>query len=952
MGRIPEFRKATRILRTALPLLALFLLAANAWTQSADDDDDLDGPPSAMLTLHYDERGNAQVWFMLDQHGQNWAPIQTALERALHCPPGALAHPQPRPGYSRYLQSLNAQRREEYEKLAEQAREDTLEGNCPAAMTRDRWLFSTDLYLAPLMTPLKQAGESRFSVSLTFPESKYSTYTPSNTPQYGSVRSGYVSYGFDTAANAPAQIHLEYGLRSQDAIRSAALPIAFLLAPIGIMLWMQRAAVRDAGSDPIGAWFSYLRVLTWCGNGLLLLWIVGNSVRQGVEALFSYQLAGQGVEAVSLRVAIFLLPPWISYIICVLSSYRVYVHVRGEAWTRGEFFSNQLLGQATQMLPLMCLLAGAMMLSVNFRAAMGLFVGVYLTLIICTRLKLKVSGTHPEALTTGELRDRVFELAKKAVVELRQIYIMPAGKSQMANAFASRNRVVIFTDYLLGCLDKREVTAVAAHEITHIQKKHNTWKMVGFLGLAFSPGLLRGLMGIALGILRSILHAQNAQNAAGLHWAAVILFIERALKFPELDLVFYSIGLWLFFLQSRSMERVADAGAIQLTQDPEAVITSLLKLGHLNLMPIQWGPLTGSLFTHPSTLKRVERVATLGQVSPARLQQLLSHYRDLESRHREPDPVRPEQTFADAKVPANQIVSTARAVQWRLTKSYGLQFLHIALPATVAWIAYRLEAKERPLVYWVGAAVCVAIYSLVAHWMGTWGLRKLQLEFKARLEAEGVVIVERNAFLAALSPHPEPRIYAGGYDWDIGYLFLSQDKLVYAGDHLRFSLTPDQILAVRLGPGSPGWFPVPRVYVDWRDEADGEFRTWNVHSKMPYLFWRAKQQALDFYTAVKRWSEQPSSFPAAPAALRNLPAPAIGEVTGESPTVNFAIGRFLTFTAWMVLLAAAVCTALRVPAIWYVCCIVVLLRVYESLPFWRYREPLAASRQAAAAETV
>ena len=936
--------------RAALPLLALFLLAANAWTQSADDDDDFDGPSSAMLTVHYDERGNAQVWFYLDQHPQNRAPIQTALEQALHCPQGVLANPQPRPGYSRYLQSLDAQRRAQVEMLAEQGRESTLQGNCPAAMTRNRWLFSTDLYLAPLQTALKQAGESRLDVSVNLPDSRYSAYTPANVPQYGSDRTGQIFYDFDTAARTPAQIHLEYGLRPQDAIRAAALPTAFLLLPIVIMLWMQRAAVRDAASDPIGAWFSYLRVLTWCGNGLLLLWVVGNSIRQGAEALFSYQLGGQGTAAVALRVAIFLLPPWISYIICVVSSYRVYVHVRGEAWTRGEFLLNQLLELAAQMLPLACLLAGSMMLSVNYRAAMGLFVGVYLTFTICTRLKLKVSGTHPEALTTGELRDRVFELAKKAVVELRQIYIMPAGKSQMANAFASRNRIVIFTDYLLGSLDKREVIAVAAHEVTHIQKKHTTWKMAGLLGLVFSPELLRGVVRMILAGLRSILHAQTTHAAAGLDWAAVVVFIERTLKFPELDLVFYSIGLWLFFLQSRSMERVADAGAIRLTQDPEAVITSLLKLGRLNLMPVQWGPITGSLFTHPSTLKRVERVARLGQVPPARLQELLQHYRNLESQRRELEPVQPEMTFADAKVPANQIVTTARAVQSRLIKAYGLQFLHIALPATVAWLAYQLRARERPPIYWAGAAACVALYSLVAHWMGTWGLRKLQLEFKGRLEAEGVAVDQRGAYLAALSPHASPRAYASGYDWDTGYLFLSRDKLLYAGDHLRFSLTPDQILEVRLGPGSPGWFPVPRVYIEWQDEAGGEFRTWNVYSKMPYLFWRAKQQALDFYADVKRWKEQPSSFPEAPAMLGEPPSPTIGEVTGESPSVHFAFRPFLKFAVWMVLLAAAVCAALRVPAIWYVCCVVLLLRVYESLPFWRYRELQPTSPPAIAAD--
>jgi Zn-dependent protease with chaperone function len=712
-----------------------------------------------------------------------------------------------------------------------------------------------------------------------------------------------------------------------------------LLLPIGIMLWMQRAALRDAKSDPTGAWFSYLRVLSWCGIGLLLLWIVGNSIRHGLEALFAYQLAAWDAGSVALQVAIFIVPPWMAYLICVLSSYRVYVHVRGETWTRGEFFANQLLDVARQMLPVTCLLAGVMMLGVNPRASMGLFVGVYLTYTICTRLKLKVAGTHPEALTTGELRDRVFELAKRAVVEVKQIFIMPAGKSQMANAFASRNSMVIFTDYLLENLDKQEVSAVAAHEITHIQKRHVTWKMVGVVGLVLSPSLLRGILSGSVAVLKSAVHVHNGAAGAGVGWTGTVLLMERVLRFPELDLVFFTIGLALYLWQSRNMERVADAGAIRLTEDPEAVITSLLKLGRLNLMPVQWGPVTGSLFTHPSTMRRVERVARLGQVSPERLQQLLLHYQGLELNRAERKPMGAEQSFAGTRVPENQIVTTARAMQSAVMKAWGLQLLHVALPATVAWFAFRLQVKERPLIYAAGAAACVVIYSLVAHWMGTWGLTRLQLEFKTRLEAEGVAVPDRGAFLVGLCPHASPRFYAAGYDWDTGYLFLSRGQLCYAGDHVRFSLTSEQVREVRLGPGSPGWFPVPRVYVDWQDEATGTVRTWNLYSRMPCLFWHVRRQALDFYADVSRWKMHPADYPATPSPLENLTAPAIGEVTSASPASRFAIGPFLRLAFWLVLLAAAVCAALRVPAIWYVCCVVVLLRVYESLPFWRYGEP-------------
>jgi Zn-dependent protease with chaperone function len=921
-------------------LLTLALLASHAWAQApTGDDDDDDGPESqsAMLTVHFNELGNARVTFYSVQDIQNWAPIQSALEQALHCPAGALQQPPPNQSPSKYIQSLDPKRRAQYENFEEQQRRHTLEGDCLGAMTRNELLFSTDISLASVLIDLKQAGQDGMWVTINYPKSIYSEHTPTTGPQPESAQASYLYYQFDAASSAATGIHLVFGLRRQDAIRSAAFPIVFLLSPILIMLWMQRAALRDAERDPTGAWFSYLRVLSWCGNGLLIVWMMGFSIRHGLEVLFSYQLARNDVSAVALGVAIFMLPPWIVYLICLLMSYSVYVRVRGEAWTRGEFLANQLLTVASLLLPLMCLIAASGMLALNARASMALFVGVFLTYAICTRLKLKVSGLHPEALTTGELRDRVFELAKKAVVEVRQVFIMPAGKSMMANAFASRNQFVIFTDYLLNRLDKREVIAVAAHEITHIQKKHVTWKWVGLMGLILSPFIFRGALNLLLGFLNASARHSQAAGGAGADFAVAAVALTKALSFPELDLIFYVVALGLYLLQSRSMERVADAGAVLLTQDPEAVITSLLKLGRLNLLPIQWGPVTGSLFTHPSMLKRVERVARLGQVAPDRLQQILTQYREMESQSA--SVMQPDQIFTESQTTSAHIMTTARASQSAINKSWILQILHIVPAALVAWFGGHWQGRERPLIYIAGAIACIAIYTVVAHWMGVWGLARLQREFKAALQAEGISIPESHAALVALSPEAAPRYYVAGFHWDTGYLFFACNRLCYAGDHVRFALRPEQVGDVRLGPGVPGWFPTPRIYVDWLDEASGTVRTWNVVSKMPCPFWCVKQQAFDLFADFERWRTQPSNYPDASPALKDLAPPSIGEVTSHSPQFIFAFGRSLRLACWIVLLAAAVCMIFRIPALWYVCLVVLLLRIYESLPFWFYKEP-------------
>jgi Zn-dependent protease with chaperone function len=491
------------LVRAVILLSVVAIFSMHLWAQPADDDDDDESDVSfARLAIRYDARGKADVTFYLFGDIQNWGTIQAALEQALHCPAGSLVHPLPNPTLPKYLKSRTAKEQAQHEKYAERWRKSTLQGECSAAMTRRGLLLFTDIPLASLTAELKRGGAQKLSVRVTYPKSKFSEQTP-GTKQPWDVDSqdqphsvitelySNANYLLDVGAASPKEIHLAFGLRMQDAIRAAILPAVFLLSPILICLWMRRAAIRDAKTDPTGAWFSYFRVLMWCGNCLLLIWMLGHTIRQGLEVLASYYTAGSNGGAVAISLGILMLPPWIAFFICILLSYEVYVHVRGNTWTRGEFIANQSLAIASQLLPLMCFLAAMGMISVNGQVSMALFIiGAYATYTTCRWLIVKVSGTCLEPLTTGELRDHVFELAKKAAVEVRQVFVMPAGKSQMENAFASRNHLVFFTDYLLNRLNKREVSAVAAHEITHIQRKHPTWKVAAFVALLLSPQIL------------------------------------------------------------------------------------------------------------------------------------------------------------------------------------------------------------------------------------------------------------------------------------------------------------------------------------------------------------------------------------------------------------------------------------------------------------------------------
>src|SRR5689334_25410480 len=130
-------------------------------------------------------------------------------------------------------------------------------------------------------------------------------------------------------------------------------------------------------------------------------------------------------------------------------------------------------------------------------------------------------------------------------------------------------------------MSKREVDAIAGHELTHLKHSHPAKLQMAMLAAIFAPmgmGLFKAFFGLP-----------------------IMLLLRAGVKFPIAAITgFYSmqgtlsdwgldsaIVLVLAFAgvyaMSRRFERQADAGAVVLTKDPEAMITALLKLNALNL---------------------------------------------------------------------------------------------------------------------------------------------------------------------------------------------------------------------------------------------------------------------------------------------------------------------------------------------------------------------------------
>jgi heat shock protein HtpX len=138
------------------------------------------------------------------------------------------------------------------------------------------------------------------------------------------------------------------------------------------------------------------------------------------------------------------------------------------------------------------------------------------------------------------------------------------------NAFASgyseKSAMVAITTGLIEKLNRAEIQAVMAHELSHI--RHLDIKLTLFIGV------LSNIMLLVVDFLYNLLfftsnRRDNRNNNAGGLVALVIFFLKIFLPVFTLLLTLYL---------SRTRELMADAGSVELTRDKESMVNALLKI--------------------------------------------------------------------------------------------------------------------------------------------------------------------------------------------------------------------------------------------------------------------------------------------------------------------------------------------------------------------------------------
>ncbi|NOY14554.1 MAG: M48 family metalloprotease [Deltaproteobacteria bacterium] len=218
------------------------------------------------------------------------------------------------------------------------------------------------------------------------------------------------------------------------------------------------------------------------------------------------------------------------------------------------------------------------------------------------QLLLKLFNARPlNQLQAAEVYLLVRELSRRAgLPNLPTLYRLPTGQ---LNAFALGNREaasIAVSDGLLQLLDRRELAAVLAHEISHLRNDDlRVMQLVDLVGRL--TNLLSGFGQLLLLFSLPLVLVTDYR----VNWFIVAILVFA----PHLNAL-TQLGL------ARIKEYKADLGAVGLTGDPEGLVNALWKIqrserGLFQQLLVPGARLPVWLRTHPPTRERIRRLLEL-----------------------------------------------------------------------------------------------------------------------------------------------------------------------------------------------------------------------------------------------------------------------------------------------------------------------------------------------------
>jgi Zn-dependent protease with chaperone function len=296
----------------------------------------------------------------------------------------------------------------------------------------------------------------------------------------------------------------------------------------------------------------------------------------------------------SLEAFLFWLLPVVSLCVFLVTCYVVDRNVLKQRWSFAALLRRAWWRLVSFVVPLLMVASGFTLIF------SGKIVGIVWLItagIVCrigTAFLRRAEGMKLNRLKSGELRNRALKMADHMGVTISRVYIIPAGKGHLTNAYGLSNAIGL-TDSLGQHLTKTQMDYVMAHELAHVKLRH------GRKDLVF---VLATFLALTLILFRFSQHAMVLQPLA-----------EITVIFGPLVAIYYL---------SRRFEYAADRVAVDFTGEPEIAIKALANLHTIHEVPAQYDRFTELFMTHPSLSERVQAIARAGQIPHERLSKIMN----------------------------------------------------------------------------------------------------------------------------------------------------------------------------------------------------------------------------------------------------------------------------------------------------------------------------------------
>jgi Zn-dependent protease with chaperone function len=208
-------------------------------------------------------------------------------------------------------------------------------------------------------------------------------------------------------------------------------------------------------------------------------------------------------------------------------------------------------------------------------------------------LTLFAGGFRLNTLKSGETLGRARRIAHQMGVELRYVFMVPAGRGRLTNAYSMGDAIAV-TDSLGQHLTRDQLEFTIAHEVAHCQRKHGQTMV--------RSGLL--IFGTGAAVLFAI----------GPHAGPTRTLLQIfGLLAP------FAAAEWV----SRRCEYEADRLAVEFTEAPEPAIRALGNLARAADAPMKPNLIANLFEGHPCVIYRVQAIAQASGLSQERLNDIL-----------------------------------------------------------------------------------------------------------------------------------------------------------------------------------------------------------------------------------------------------------------------------------------------------------------------------------------